>query len=205
MKLVLLLISTGLLPLLSTSLKLHIGGEEPREGWQLVNARAVEGTSAVVVSDMADLSWLGNCSVSEIYASHVLEHTSWRNTLSVLREWRRVLQSPGTLRVAVPDLAALSRLFLDEDGELSLQQRFEVLWVVFGAHQDSFDHHGAGFDEAILSALLLDAGFCSVERVDQFWLFEDYSTASWNGTTPISLNLVARASCAINSDEIADV
>ncbi len=38
-----------------------------------------------------------------IYASHVLEHIPWFQTIDVLREWMRVLDVGGTVEVWVPD------------------------------------------------------------------------------------------------------
>ena len=54
------------------------------------------------------------------------------------------------------------------------------------------DFHLAGFDEGLLAALLVGAGFCDVRRVAAFGLFDDTSALEYLGV-PISLNLAATA------------
>ena len=43
-------------------------------------------------------------SVSEIRASHVLEHFSFKDVVDVLADWVRVLKPGGIVRIAVPDI-----------------------------------------------------------------------------------------------------
>ena len=44
-------------------------------------------------------------SVGEVYASHVLEHIHHSQTWNTVREWCRVLEPGGRIRIAVPDFA----------------------------------------------------------------------------------------------------
>lgn len=54
--------------------------------------------------------------VDAIYSSHMLEHLSLEAALGLLRECRRVLRPGGILRIAVPDLRALTQdYFTSED------------------------------------------------------------------------------------------
>lgn len=48
-----------------------------------------------------------------VYHSHVLEHFSRRAGVQFLRECYRVLRSGGILRIAVPDLESVARLYLE--------------------------------------------------------------------------------------------
>jgi len=48
-----------------------------------------------------------------VYHSHVLEHFPRRAGFDFLRECHRVLRSGGILRIAVPDLECIARLYLD--------------------------------------------------------------------------------------------
>ena len=50
-------------------------------------------------------------SVSLIYASHVIEYFDRKEVLSLFKEWRRVLKTDGTLRIAVPNFENISQLY----------------------------------------------------------------------------------------------
>lgn len=97
----------------------------------------------------------------------------------------------GVLLVSVPDLTVLGRLFAETRG---LKTQFKLMRVVFGGHIDTNDFHKSGFSLQILIALLHNAGFCAINRVRSFGLFNDSSELEIAGT-PVSLNLVARTGC----------
>ena len=75
---------------------------------------------------------------------------------------------------------------------LTLEQRLFVVRMIHGGQVDAHDFHLAGFDEGLLAALLVGAGFCDVRRVAAFGLFDDTSALEYLGV-PISLNLAATA------------
>ena len=56
--------------------------------------------------------------VDACYSSHVLEHLRPEEARFFLDEQRRVLRSGGVLRVVVPDLEAISRIYLDALAEV---------------------------------------------------------------------------------------
>lgn len=114
-------------------------------------------------------------SVELIYASHVLEHFGRYEVDQLLREWFRVLQPGGVLRLAVPDFEAVVHRY-EEIGELS-----ELIGLVCGGQRDQYDFHKMVFDERLLRQRLRKAGFSSVARYDwrhteHAWL-DDYSQA----------------------------
>ena len=53
-------------------MKLNIGGKEKKEGWKILNIQKIDGVD--FVGDISDLSQFQNQSISEVYASHILEH-----------------------------------------------------------------------------------------------------------------------------------
>jgi predicted SAM-dependent methyltransferase len=168
--------------------RLHIGGIVRKDGWEVLNA--LSGPHVDHVGDAGDLSRFPDESFSELYASHVLEHFDYTASLpAVLAEWRRVLTPGGTLFVSVPDLEVLARLFLLKE-QLTLDQRFFVVRMIFGGHVDKYDYHLVGLDEALLSGYLRRAGFARIRRVADFGMFEDTSRMIFAGT-PISLNMIA--------------
>src|SRR3954468_16802710 len=93
-------------------IKLHIGGQEKREGWSIVDA--LPGPIVDYVGNCNDLSFLADESCSEVYASHVLEHLAYNGELQkTLKGIHRVLKPGGRLRASVPDLELLCQLFLN--------------------------------------------------------------------------------------------
>lgn len=168
-------------------MKLHIGGTERRDGWCVVNIQ--HGPHVDVVGSCTDLSCFADASVDEVYASHVIEHLGHRDELKpALSEIHRVLVPGGRFMISVPDLAVLSRLFARDD--LDVQQRYEIMLMMFGGQYDAFDFHKVGFWEELLALFLMNAGFREPTRVEDFGLFDDYSTHRFLDV-PISLNMIA--------------
>jgi predicted SAM-dependent methyltransferase len=168
--------------------RLHIGGVERVEGWEVLNA--VPGPAVDHVGSAADLGRFADGTFTALYSSHVLEHLDFKDELLAgLKEWHRVLAPGGELYVSVPDLAVLARLFV-ADG-LALEHRFAVVKMMFGGHYDAHDYHQVGFDFEILAYFLREAGFADIERVADFGLFDDTSRFVFAGV-PISLNVTAR-------------
>jgi predicted SAM-dependent methyltransferase len=140
------------------------------------------------VGDVGDLNRFGDNSVSEIYASHVLEHFSITETLDVLKEWRRVLSEGGILYVAVPDFKRCIEIYektgLDD-------------WIVnylWGDQGYDTAFHYAGFDEDRLGRLLVEAGFSEVSRVEEFPVGPEHDCSKNRSTLDkknVSLNMVA--------------
>jgi predicted SAM-dependent methyltransferase len=93
------------------------------------------------------------------------------------------------LHVSVPDLDILARLFLDRQ-QLSIEDRFMVMRMIFGGHVDQYDYHVVGLNEEFLLRFLYAAGFSKAVRVPEFGICEDTSTVKLKGT-PISLNMTA--------------
>lgn len=168
-------------------MKLHVGGEEAKEGWTVLNVQ--EGPCVDVVGTCTAMPAVEDASCDEVYASHVLEHLRYEDELpQALAEFFRVLKPGGLLRVAVPDLDFLCRLFVLQ--ELDFDQRFTVMQLMFGGHDDENDFHKAGLNEEILASFLVDARFGKLHRVEDFGLFDDTSTMRLAGHS-ISLNMEA--------------
>lgn len=155
-------------------LRLHIGGRVRKPGWQIFD---IDPRPEVdFVGSCTDLSQFADASVADIYASHVLEHLSFMGDVGqAIREFFRVLVPGGRCFIAVPDFEELCRLFVRPD--LSLQQRWTVMNLMFGGHSSPHDIHKCGLTREFLKAHARNAGFTMIERVDQFGLFDDASTA----------------------------
>ena len=168
--------------------RLHIGGEEAKDGWSILNARP--GPAVDFVGDMRDLSRFPDACCEDIYASHVLEHVSYQGELdAVLAGFLRILKPGGRVRVSVPDMHMMAKFLANPD--LELEKRYHVMRILFGGQINEFDYHKVGFDEGILRMFLDRAGFSDVSRVENFGLFNDTSTLRL-GDHPVSLNMEAR-------------
>lgn len=166
---------------------LHIGGKERAPGWTVLDISP--GPHVDVVGDCADLSMLESNSCSVIYSSHVMEHLGYDKALPrALSECHRVLKAGGIFLVSVPNLEALSSLFIDES--MTAEEQYSIMQVMYGGRVDEYDVHLAGFSFKILSKYLDDAGFVTMRRIGNFGLFQDASTVMFRNV-PISLNVVA--------------
>ena len=168
-------------------LRLHVGGQTRHPDWKILDLRA--GSHVDYVGPCTDLSRFADDSVAEIYASHVIEHLGYQSEIgAALDEFQRVLIAGGRLRISVPDLATLCRLFVDP--ALDDAERFHVMRMMFGGQINAADFHRVGLDEGILTTYLRQAGFTDIARVAHFGLFDDSSSLIFRGC-PISLNLQA--------------
>lgn len=168
-------------------MRLHIGGKVRRDGWKVLNVNP--GPNVDIVANCNDLGMLEDSSCSMIYASHVVEHLDFTGELvKTLSGFHRVLKPGGHFLVSVPNLEILCRLFLDP--ELTIEQQFMIMRLMYGAHADAYDVHHVGFNQHLLGYYLAKAGFTMGFPVHSFGLFEDTSDMVIKGL-PISLNMTA--------------
>tara|TARA_R110000751_G_scaffold273379_2_gene374113 strand:+ start:248 stop:1429 length:1182 start_codon:yes stop_codon:yes gene_type:complete len=109
-------------------------------------------------------------SVSEIRASHILEHFSFQDAFTALEDWVRVLEPGGRLRIAVPDV----------DKCLAGGDKNRLFYLM-GGQTDDNDFHKSAYDRHRLRQTLEQAGLEQVEE----WESDGLDTSSH----PVSLNL----------------
>ena len=90
-------------------MKLHIGGQEVKEGWKILDIQKTKGVD--FVGDISDLSQFEDSSIEEIYASHVFEHVHQKKIKETLLGINRVLKKDAKLFISVPDLNILFHFF----------------------------------------------------------------------------------------------
>ena len=173
-------------------MKLHLGcGKRHIPGW--VHIDAIDYPHIDHVAQIDHLPFIKDNSVEIVYACHVLEHFKRRDVDRVLKEWYRVVEKGGILRLAVPDFAAISEVYQQTQ---SLQP---LIGLLFGRQDYLYNIHYHVWDDATLYTALKNAGFRKVRRWD--WRktehrdIDDYSRAylphmDENGTL-MSLNLEA--------------
>ena len=167
-------------------MKLHIGGEQVKEGWKILNIQKKDGVD--YVGDISDLSQFKDNSIEEIYASHVFEHVKKRKIKDTLIGIHRVINENGKFYVSVPDLKLLCKIFIDPKAPTKV--KVHALQMMYGGQVDDYDFHYFGWNFEFLNSYLMGANFSKVERVNSFGLFEDTSNYKPYGF-PISLNVIA--------------
>lgn len=168
-------------------IKLHVGGRERRAGWTVLDI--APGPHVDIVGDCADLSALAEASCAEIYASHVLEHLAYDGEVQrALAGFHRILVPGGLLRISVPDMEVLCRLFLLPG--MDFAHRYRVMRSLFGGRTSPHDVHYTGMFFEYLGGALHGAGFREIWRVAEFGEFNDASSLKC-GNVPISLNVRA--------------
>jgi len=175
-------------------MKLHIGcGKKYIPGYKHLDVIDFEHVD--FVCDTRKLTMIEDASVSEIYACHILEHVERSEVVDVLKEWHRVLQEGGILRVAVPDFESI----VVEYQEKKDLYRFQGL--LYGGQTYDYNFHHVAFDFAVLKTFLAKAGFSEITRYD--WRdflpanYDDYSRSylphmDFDNGRLMSLNVVAR-------------
>mgnify|MGYP001248873512 FL=1 len=167
-------------------MKLHIGGTEKKEGWKILNIQ--KSNNVDYIGDIRDLSQFDDNSVSEVYASHVVEHVDQKNIKNTLKGVFRILKENGKFYISVPDMEILCRIFLDPKAPKEV--KFHTMRMMFGGQTDDYDYHYFGWNYEFLKNYLAEAGFKKAERVKSFNLFNDTSNFAPYGP-PISLNVIA--------------
>ncbi|MDT4331809.1 class I SAM-dependent methyltransferase [Methylomonas sp. MED-D] len=142
---------------------------------------------------------LQDCTVDNIYTSHVFEHIPRGRISLVLKEWHRVLSQDGKAYICVPDMEVLCKIYLEGlpsyRGSPDVQSRVDLACdVIFGGQINQYDYHYYGYSFETLLRYLKDAGFSDVKMFDREKMTEypnsDASFATIN-RRPISLNVVA--------------
>jgi hypothetical protein len=150
-------------------MKLNLGsGKTPLNGYG--NVDIADGRTVYPLEGIEDGS------VSEIRASHVLEHFSHREVGDVLMHWVSKLEPGGVLKIAVPDLEKIAKGYLD--GKRAPWQAY-----LMGGQVDEYDFHGSAFDAEALTEVL---AACGLERIG-YW----ESDAQDCSSLPVSLNMCA--------------
>lgn len=77
-----------------------------------VNLDAAPADPSVIACDIRDGIPYEDGSFDAVYASHVLEHLDPASGTRLLQDCRRVLRPAGILRIVVPDLEVIARLYI---------------------------------------------------------------------------------------------
>lgn len=172
--------------------RLHIGAGKRNFGelWDHIDAQKLPHIKS---HDVTKLPYESN-SVSLIYSAHLIAYFDRQEIGPVLKEWHRVLKPGGVLRLATPDMEALTRLVCqDHDRWYDLSK---ILGPLYGRMDigEKVIYHKTVYNASHLYYKLEAAGFKGVKRYDhaktEHACFDDHSMAYIDGTL-ISLNVEA--------------
>ncbi|RPI36184.1 MAG: methyltransferase domain-containing protein [Nitrospiraceae bacterium] len=143
---------------------LHLGsGFTKLEG--LINCDLFN-PEADLKADAKDLSMFADGSIDYIESHHMIEHLSFADTESALREWHRVLRPGGLIVISCPDIFRIFLKWLKYSAIYPLFPRQEkldfMIKMIVGPQQHEGQFHRNAFDSRRMSQLLSRHGF-SVE------------------------------------------
>lgn len=113
--------------------------------------------------------------ISEIRASHILEHFGHTESIEVLADWIGRLKLGGVLKIAVPDFDDLIRRY-------NLGEKLNFEGIIMGGQTDELDYHKSIWTTSKLRMIMERFGLKNI----QTWQSEIIDCASY----PFSLNLM---------------
>ena len=141
-----------------------------------------------VVGNGSDLSMFANHSVAEIYAPFVYQRFGFRRELpAALLEAFRVLIPGGVLRLCVPNLENIAKLFAET--QLETNQAFLLTTLLYGEQNDDNDFNRSAWAFEPLAQMLDLMGFRKIASLAPFDLFNDVSSLKL-GNVSVSLNMI---------------
>jgi predicted SAM-dependent methyltransferase len=107
--------------------KLQIGaGENNKPGW--LNSD-IEPLNGQIYLDATERFPIPDSSINYVYSEHVIEHISYEQGLSMLKESYRILAPGGKVRVATPNLNKFLSLFNEEKSpEMQTYMVDKIAW-----------------------------------------------------------------------------
>lgn len=173
-------------------LKIHVGsGPINLQGWVNIDARPASHIH--LTSEGFSLKEFADGEIEEIYMCHVLEHFSFQEVRSILKNFRKKLQPGGVLRLSVPDFDKLIKIYKANNNRLEV-----VKYALMGGQDYEYNYHKCVFNKHSLSQMLAENKFGNVQEwntLDDFgvsltdWSDHDFKTPG--GSFPVSLNIKA--------------
>ncbi len=167
---------------MADKVKLHIGcgKRDFGEGWINIDSQKLPH---IHLHDVTKLPFR-DVSVDLIYTSHLIAYFDRTEIIPLLKEWYRVLNHRGVLRLATPDWDVLKTL------------KDPLLGPLYGKMNEPPIYHKTVWNFKQLKEVLGSVGFHKVRRYDHNLTdhaqFDDHSAAYFEGKL-ISLNIECNA------------
>ena len=162
---------------------LDLGAGE--SGYYIPDGKAItvdmdESKHPDILADARDLP-IEDCFADVVFASHLLEHISFRETISTLKEWIRVLKIDGRMVIIVPNLKWASKRILHPESHTSTTDPERAMFMYYSGQRGDLktaatDVHKAGFTPESLAGALARTGM--LEDIKIYTTEGTY--ASWN-------------------------
>jgi predicted SAM-dependent methyltransferase len=140
---------------------------------KLINVKNANKNYTININSSSDGGVSGSGNYNSSSASGIGE-----DVCSTLIEWRRVMLPGGRLRLSVPDVDTLFKLFIAPNRTLS-DKKF-LMAIIYGGQDSSHNYHKTGFSFVYLKHLLENTGFCNITRVAYHKLTRTKRTTSRN-------------------------
>lgn len=147
----------------SAPYRLHLGcGTIKLNGFCNVDVMDTEG--ADIMDDIRLLRHFPANSVKEIYACHVLEHFGHHEIETILKRWFEVLTPGGILRISVPDIDRIVRIYHKNFPHFETPGNSPWIGLIYGGQLSPYDYHKTGFNACWLTYLLERCGYTACQE-----------------------------------------
>jgi len=134
---------------------------------------------------------------TSMYACHVLEHFSHTESVEVLKTWFRVLAPGGTIRISVPDIDRIVKIYAKNWDHFQKDGHSPWVGLLYGGQTDQYDFHKTGWNFCWMAHIMRGIGFVDMQEYPhqphfiggEFW---DNSLAHEPFGEFLSLNMLAR-------------
>lgn len=148
-------------PIEKQSRNLHLGcGPIHVAGW--CNVDLLDLPSVDIIDNISTLERFPANFADRIYACHVLEHLSHAEVVTTLKRWFEVLRPGGEVRISVPDLERIMRIYMKHPEHFATKGNSPWIGLIYGGQINRYDFHKTGFNFVWMAKLLEDAGFQDV-------------------------------------------
>jgi len=161
-----------------------------------VNVDVMQTLGVNVVDDIRYLKRFPSGSASQIYACHVMEHFAHDEILRILRRWYDVLMPGGEIRISVPDIDRIVKIYSDHPKHFQTPGHSPWIGLIYGGQSTPYDYHKTGYNFCWLKYLMEQVGFVDCNEYPHEPHFipgvVDASLANQPFGQYISLNMKAR-------------
>jgi len=135
------------------SIKLNLGcGDEMKSGYINIDKYVDKADLRI---DVCNLKRFEDKTVSEIFASHILQHIPRNLTKDAIREWHRVLKDSGVIKIRVPNFGLYLKQWLNSNSDY----RDDLgPCHILGYEREGYPHYN-GFTPEKIEMLLTQSGF----------------------------------------------